>query len=46
MTARLISYARRRGLQDAWAAVFLIGGLWTVVTWLQVGAEALRVRFG
>lgn len=46
MTARLISYALRRGLQDAFAAIVLIAGLWTLMTWAQVLAEVARVRLG
>ena len=46
MTARLISYALRRGWHDAFAAIVLIAGLWTVMTWAQTLAEVARVRLG
>lgn len=46
MTSRLISYALRRGLHDAFAAIVLIAGLWTVMTWAQVLADAARARLG
>lgn len=46
MTARLISYLARRGLHDAFAAIVLIAGLWTAMTWAQTLAEVARLRFG
>ncbi len=46
MTSRLISYLARRGLHDAFAAIVLIAGLWTVMAWAQTLAEVARVRFG
>lgn len=46
MRRALISYLARRGPQDLLAAVLLIAGMWTLMTWAQVGAEYLRLSFG
>jgi glucose dehydrogenase len=46
MRRALVSYLARRGAQDLFAAVVLVAGMWTVMTWAQVGADFLRLRLG
>lgn len=46
MTARLISYLARRGLHDAFAAIVVSAGIWTLMMWAQTLAEVARVRLG
>ncbi len=46
MRRALVSYLARRGLTDAFAGVVLLCGMWTVMTWLQVGLDWLRLRVG
>ena len=46
MRRMVASYLARRGLHDAFAGAVLICGMWTVMTWLQVGLDWLRLRAG
>lgn len=46
MRRALVSYLARRGAQDVLGAVVLIAGMWTLMTWLQVGVDFLRLRSG
>jgi hypothetical protein len=46
MTGRLLDYVRRRGAYDAFAAIVVSAGIWTLMTWAQTLAEVARVRLG
>lgn len=46
MRRMVSSYLARRGLHDAFAAIVLSAGMWTVMTWLQVGIDWLRLGAG